>query len=114
MGRAPTDVGLDCKEVADQTECFFCRRRLRGDVYVVELAPGMGPTGDLDQWRGPAGRSVRLIEATEARVAVGMEMALASREQRMGVNSAAIGRVEIEGRGRRGGAIGPFIANRRP
>ena len=57
---------------------------------------------------------IGFVEPGEARIGVGMQMAATASQQGMGVLGLAVGRVEVEGRRRRGRSVGPLVSHRRP
>ncbi len=70
----------------------------------------MGPTRDFGQ-TGDAGRRLALVEIGEAGVAAGVQVASIAGEQRMRVLRPAVGRVAVEGGGRRRGPARAFVAH---
>ena len=70
-------------------------------MHLVQLAPRMAPAGDLDQPR-LAGAGIGIVEAIEAGVGIGVQEAATRPQQRLGMLTLAIRRVEVEGRRRSG------------
>ncbi len=104
LGRtAPANVGLDGEQSGDPFQHLARGGRARLDVHVVDLASGVGPTGDFGQ-AGNAGLRIGCVEIGEARIAVGMQEAATAGEQRARVLGLAVGRVAIEAAG---GGVAP-------
>jgi hypothetical protein len=89
-----TDLGFDGIQRGDSLDRLGGGGRGMRDVDRVELAPGVGPTGDFED------RS-RLVEMLEAGVGVGLERTLVELQVLARVLSLAVGRVG-EPDGRRG------------
>src|SRR6202008_4713172 len=102
------DLALDLEEPADVLERLGGDRRLGGQVNLVDLAPDMGPAGDLGHGRRlPA---LALIERPEACIAIGLEEAAEPRQMGARMLPLAIGRVAVDDRRRGWPAIGPLVA----
>src|SRR5690606_38162710 len=94
IGRRTADGGFDVVEFADATQRFLGNRRRPGDGQFEELAPGMGPTGRLDDGALVA-RCMPAIQVLEAGVAVGMKDTAERLQVRLWMHAPAVAAVQV-------------------
>ncbi len=95
--RKAIDLALDGEQGVDAGNGFDADRRLVEPRQVEEVAPRMGPAGDLDD---RPGLPVRLVEPIVAAVGVSLHQPVPGGQMRFWMRRRAIGR-EVVDRGRR-------------
>ena len=107
-GAARVNLALDGKQRIDARNRLAGDRRLVEPSQIEELAPGMGPTGGLDDWSWLAGG---FVEAVEPGIGIRLHQPGEACQMLLGMFAATVVRIEEHRCRRPRTGKGPVVAD---